>query len=125
MPKQRGSQREVAAVGDEVPVACESAESLHRGKVDDAGAQDFVGRVVAVDHAPGFVVSDDGRASESLEDADLDFLRLQVDEAIKALRETFDRLAGQANDQVRVNMNAGVIAEPAEVVLDFFRVLSA
>ena len=43
---------------------------------------------------------DDGRPLQPLENANLDFLRIKSDQAIKATAETFQRLTRKADDQI-------------------------
>ena len=57
---------EISAVSKQVPEACESSNPLHRFKINELGAKNFVGRMIGVDHAPFRVVPDDGRASQPL-----------------------------------------------------------
>ena len=54
------------------------------------------------------VVAHDRRAAQALEDADLDFLRAQRDEPVEAGGEALQRFAGQADDQVGVDVDAGL-----------------
>src|SRR5262245_5375323 len=108
----------MAAVGDQVPVAGEAAEALHRGEVEEFGLEDLEGGVGAVDHAPLGVVADDGGAAEALEDADLDLLGVEGDESVEAGGEGVEVLAGEADDQVSVDVDAGVVAEEMEVLGD-------
>ena len=67
----------------------------------------------------------DGRAAQAFQDADLDFLRPERDEAVKAGGETFERFAGQSYDQVGVNMHAGFAAQEMKVVRELVVVLPA
>ena len=95
-----------------------AAEFLHGGKIDQFVLQNFIGRMRVVDHLPFGIVPDDGRAAETFEDADLDFLRIEGDETIESGGKIFDAFAGQANDEVGVDMNACLLAQEMEIVLE-------
>ena len=72
---------EVAAVADQIPVLRETAQALHRGEINQLWSGEFrPGRMRAVNHLPLGVVPDDGRAAESLEDANWISLRAQSDQ---------------------------------------------
>ena len=87
--------------------------------------QNLVRRLRAVDHLPLGVVPHDRRAAQPLEDADLDLLRPQRDEPVEAAAEALEVFARQADDQVGVDVNAGLRAEEAQVVLELRVVLPA
>ena len=70
-------------------------------------------------------MADDGRAAQALEDADLDLLRAQRDEPVEAAAEALQIFARQADDEIGVDVDAGVLAEKAQVVLEANEVLSA
>ena len=124
-PEQGGGLDEVAAVGDEVPVAAEPPDALHRGEVDVIRPQHLVRRVRAVDHAPLGVVADDRRAAQPLEDADLDLLRAERDEPVEPGGEAGEVLARQAGDQVGVDVYARLAPEEPQVLREFRVVLPA
>ena len=106
-PDQRRGLDEVAAVADQVPVAREAPQPLHRREINQPVLQDFVGRVRVIDHLPFGVVPDDRRAAQPLEDAHLDFLRAERDQAVEARGKTLQALARQAGDQIGVDVDAG------------------
>src|SRR5204863_6496415 len=62
------------------------------------------------------IVADDGRAAQALEDAHLDFLRSERDQAVEARTEAFHGLTRQPDDEVGVDMDARLRAEEMEVV---------
>src|SRR5437016_5413052 len=70
-----------------------------------------------IDHLPLDAVAHDGRSAEPLENADLDFLRAQGNEPVKARSETLDRFARQADDQIRMDVNARFATQEAKVFL--------
>src|SRR3954449_4639052 len=70
----------------------------------------------AVNHAPIVIVADDWGAPKSLEDPDLDLLRPECDQAVEAGGETFHIFSRKPDDQVGVDVDAGLFAEEAEVV---------
>ena len=125
LPDEGGGEEEVAAVGDEVPESGESAQTLHGGEVDGSGLKNLVGRVGTIDHLVLGVVADDGGAAEALEEADLDFLGAERKQAIEACGEGLEVFAGEAGDEVGVDVNAGLVAQEFEVVFDALRVLPA
>lgn len=84
LPDEGGGIAEVAAVGDEVPIACEASKPLHGIEIDQLRAEDFVGGRGAVDHPPCLIVANDRSSAKSFEDSDLDFLRFESDKAIEA-----------------------------------------
>ena len=106
-PDQRRGFDEVAAVADQVPIPREAAQPLHRGEINQLVLQNFVGRMRVVNHLPLGVVPDNRRAAQPFEDADLNFLRAERDEPVEAGGKTFQRFAGQADDQIGVDVNAG------------------
>ncbi len=67
-------------------------------------------------HAEGFGVANDRGATQAFEDAELDFVGPQRVELIKAAREAFEVFAGQAGNEVDVQVGLRVIAQPSEVV---------
>ena len=70
----------------------------------------------AVDHAPLGVVPHDRRATQTFQNADLNFLRPPGIKAIEAAAKSREVFAGQADDEVGVNVHAGVVAQPSQVV---------
>ncbi len=57
----------------------------------------------------------DRRAAKSLEYADLDLVRARSPQPVEAAAERREVLAGQADDEVRVQVHAGVLAQPLQV----------
>ena len=96
--------------------AREAPHALHVREVDQLVLQDLVGRLRAVDHLPLRVVPHDGRAAEALQNADLNLLRTERDEPIKPAAKALHVLPRQADDEVRVHVDAGVLAQVAQVI---------
>jgi hypothetical protein len=122
---QRQGRAEVATVADQVPVAREAPQALHGREVDPPRAEHLVGRVGRVDHDPLAVVPHDRRAAEALEHADLDLLGPEPDQAVEPRAEGVHVFARQTDDEVGVDVYAGLGAEPSEVLLHFGVVLPA
>src|SRR5262245_50582068 len=124
-PDQRSGFNKIAAIGDEIPVSRKPSQALHGGEVDQAGPQDFVRGVGAVDHLPGLIMPDDRRAAEALEHADLDFLGVELYQPIESSSEAFHVFTRQADDQIGVHMYAGFSSQPPQVLFHFHIVLPA
>ncbi len=107
------------------PSTGRTLQPLHCRKIDQSIAEYLVGGMGAVHHVPGGVVTHDRRASESLEDPHLDFVRDEGDQPVEALAKAGHILSRQADDQVRVQMNAGLAAEPCQVLFHRHEVLTA
>src|SRR5438132_10671030 len=86
-PQHRQRIGKVPAVGIQIPVATEAAQSLNRRKIHQLGLENLIRRIRAIDHAPGGVVAHDRRAAQALEDADLNLLWAQGDEPIESAPE--------------------------------------
>lgn len=123
-PEQGQGGAEAAAVGDEVPVTSETSEALDGGEIEVAMGEQFVGRVGVIAHGPFLVVTLDRGTAEAFEEAHLDFLGIEADQTIETGGEAFEGFAGQADDEVGVEVDAGVLAEEAEVILQPFEVLA-
>jgi hypothetical protein len=107
----------VAAVRGQVPVEGEAALALHLGEGEVAVFQYLVrwqGRLL---HLELRIVPDDRSAPQALENAHLNLLQADGNEAIKAAPETFQVLARQANDEVRMHVDARLFAKKPQVVL--------
>ena len=117
-PDQRRAADEVPAVARQIPVARETAQRLHGGKINQPVLENFVRRMRVIDHLPFGVVPDDGSAAQPLEDADLDFVRAECEQPVKARGKTLDGLARQAGNQIGVEVDAGLAAEKAEVIFE-------
>ncbi len=115
----------IAAVADQVPVSREATQPMDRFKAEQAATQYLVGWMWTVDHLPLRVMSYDRCPAEPLQNADLDFLRTQRKQTIETGSETFERLAGQSDDQVRMDMDPCFLAEESEVCLELVVVLSS
>ena len=105
-PNQRRGGDEIAAVADQIPILRKAPQPLHRGEINQLVLQNFVGRMRVVNHLPFRIVPDNGRAAQAFQNADLDFLRAERDEPVKAGGETFHRFTGQADNQIGVNVDA-------------------
>ena len=46
----------------------------------------------------------------------MNFLRTERDESVKTGGETFQRFAGQADDQIRVDVDAGFVAQKIKII---------
>ena len=78
-----------------------------------------------VDHAVIRVVAHDGRATQALQNADLDLLRSQTHKTVKAATKALDPLPRQADDEIGVDVNAGFLPQEKEIGLQAVQVLSA
>ena len=68
---------------------------------------------------------DNRRAAQPFQNADLNFLRTERDEPVEAGGKTFERFAGQPDDQIGVDMDAGFAAQEMEIVGELFVILPA
>ena len=84
-----------------------------------------VGRLGVIDHAPGLGVAGDRRAAQALEQAELDLMRAQGVQGVKALGKAGQRLAGQAENQVSVQVGVRLRHQPVQVGQGFGVVLPA
>jgi hypothetical protein len=116
LPDERGCLNKITAVDYHVPVPGEAPQPLHGRKVDELVAQDFIGRLRGVNHFPLCVMTRDRGASKALEYSDLDFMGTVGKELVETLSETFEGLAGQTGDQIRMDMDAGLFAQEPEVI---------
>jgi len=116
---------ESAAVGDEIPEPAEAAEALEGGEVEVPILEDFVGRTGIVTHGPVGVVTGETGAAESFENAELDFLGTEREEAVEAVGEGVEGFAGQTGDEIGMNVDASPFAKEAEVVFETGEVLTA
>ena len=96
--------REASGVGHQIPVTRKAHEALHVGKIDAVRGQDRVRRMRVELQAEGVGVPNDGRAAQALQDAELDFMRLQGMQLVEAGSEAGDVFTGQAGDQVDMQM---------------------
>jgi Glycosyl hydrolases family 35 len=79
----------------------------------------------AVDHGPWEIVPDDRSAGKTLEQSDLNFLGIQLHQPIKPSAETGHVLAGQADNQIGVNVNAALAAQESQVLFQPPNILPA
>jgi hypothetical protein len=124
-PEQGKGGGEAATIGDEIPVTGEAAEALDGGEIEVAIGEQFVRWVGIVAHGPFLVVTLDGSAAEALEQAHLDFLGIQADQTIETGGKTVEGFAGQADDEVGVEVDTGLLAEEAEIILQPIEVLAS
>ena len=124
-PDQGGGGKKAVGADDGVPVVGEAggAQEVLGGPV--AGGEDFVGGRGTIAHGVGVVVAGDGRPGEFFQDAELDFVGVEGDEAVEAGCKTFGSFAGESGDEVGVEEGVGVGAEEAEVVGGAVEILRA
>ncbi len=125
LPEEWSCFQEVAAIGDEIPETGKEAEAAQGRVVQATGLLNLVGRIGAVDHSPLRIVADDGGAAKALEHADLDFLGIQRNKAIKTGGKAREVFAGEADDQIGVDMDAGLLAQESQVGREAVIVLPA
>jgi hypothetical protein len=120
--QQRQGARIAPGVGDDVPVAREARQALHRGEVDHVGCEDVVRRIGIEAQGSGLGVARDRRAAQALEDAELDLVRCQRHQAVEAGGETsrHPRPAGRRSGP-RAVCAVAVLAQPAQVVFGHAR----
>src|SRR5439155_26268672 len=88
-PNQRRRFDKVSAVSHQVPVPGEAPQLLHGRNIEQLRVKYFVRRMRIIDHLPRSVVAGNRRAAQPLQDADLDFVWLQANQAIESRAETF------------------------------------
>src|SRR5678809_1383051 len=76
-PDQRGGFNKIAAVGHKIPISGKSSQSLQGLEINELGGEHLIRSMRTVDHLPSLVVPDDRRASEALQNANLDLLWFQ------------------------------------------------
>src|SRR5215470_12543235 len=70
-------------------------------------------------------MTDDGGASQPLQNSDLDLLRPQTDEPVESGSEALEGFSRQPRDQIGMNMNAGLLSQKSEIVLETSVILAA
>lgn len=115
--------REVAAVRDQVPVTSEDLHFVNLVEADQAIAENLKRRRFTVDHLPLRVMANDGRSLQPFQKADLDFLRPEFSESIKAAGETCQIFPRESDDQIGMNVDAGVISKEVKVIFQYCIVL--
>ena len=125
LQQQRQRAAESARVGHQVPVAGQAHKTLYLVPAEHRGLLNGIGRLGVVDHAPGLGVAGDRRAAQALEQAELDLMRAQRVQGVKTLGKTGQGLAGQAKDQVGVQVGLGLSHQPVQVSQGFGVVLAA
>gem|GEM_PF-5507291 len=113
--EQLHREREVAAVGDQIPQPRGAFDPLHVGKRNGPVLQDLVRRRVRVHHVPRLVVARDRRTAQALENAQLDLVRPGRPQPVEAAPKAGQILAGQPGDQIGVDVHARVLAQIADV----------
>src|SRR5262249_23634759 len=93
--------------------------------LDEFILQDFVGWVGIVDHFPLDIVTNDGSAPKSFENADLDFLGAKCDQSVEPSGKAVDAFARQSDDQIGVQINAGLVAEEVKIFFEALIILPA
>src|SRR5262249_6865465 len=69
-----------------------------------------------INHLPVSIVPRNWRATESLENSILDFLRSKSDQPIESIRKTFECFARQPSDKVRMDMYPGLVPQKSQVL---------
>src|SRR5687767_9925504 len=94
-------------------------------KGEAAAGQQFVRRRRVILHLPLFIVPDNGRAAQTFQNADLNFLRPESNKLVKSAPETREILTGQADNEIGVDVNAGLPAQEAEIFGKLIVILAA
>ena len=106
----------VAAVMDEFPAAGETPDAAQGLKAHGVRAQQLVRRLGAEDEAKRFCVAGEACAREAFEEVDLEFGRSAfIDQCVEAAGEGCLVLAGQSENEVRMDDRAGLAGEEAQV----------
>src|SRR5581483_5020894 len=113
--------RKSSRIADEIHRARKPRDALDVVEAEGARRQHLIRRSGVEHDLPLRMIIDivcKGSASQSLQDPDLNFGGPQRKQTIEATGERVESFARQSRDQVRVDVNAGLIAKKAEVLLD-------
>ena len=124
-PNEGQGLLKAAAVGEQIPKASKPSQAVERFKRQMLGSQNFVRGMRIVDHLEGCIVARDGSASQPFEDAHLDLLGFEGEQAVESGAEALERFPGQPGNQVRMDVNASGGSKRAQVVFEFRVVLAA
>ena len=92
--QQRQGLPKAPRVGDEIPVPRKARETLHRIRVNDPRLLHGIRRLRVIDHGKGFGMTRNRRAAQALQDPELNLVRPDAVQAVKAGGKTLQRLAG-------------------------------
>src|SRR5439155_25955689 len=106
-------------------IAREAAQPLHGGEINELVLQNLIGRVWIIGHLPFEVVAHNRCAAQTLEEADLDFLRPKGYQPIETRGKTLQALAGQACNQIGMDINASVSAQKVKIFFESLIILAA
>ena len=115
--QQRQRLCKAPGVGQQLPVTRQAAKTLQRGGINHAGVLHRVGRLGRVNHAVRRAVAGNRRAAQALQNAELDLMRANRQQPVKAVGKTLQRFTRQAKDQVDMQVRVGVGQQPAQVGL--------
>lgn len=112
--KGRGGAPEIAAVEHQIEEPGEPFEALHVRKRDVPSGGRRRGRI-PVDHFECRRVSVDGGSPQALQDTHLDFVHAGGEQAVEAVGKAGHGFAGQAGDEIAVDVHTGCGNQPLEV----------
>ncbi len=115
--QQRQAAAKAARIGDQIPHPRRAHQPLHLPRIDAVGGAHRVRRLGVELQPIGSGVARDRRTAQALEDAELDLVRAQRHQAVETGGKARHVLAGQAGDQVHVQVGPALGAQPAQVVL--------
>ncbi len=102
-------------IADQIPVTRKTHNALHCIEIEDVRGQHHIGRIRAVTHCMCFGMARDRRAAQALEDADLDFMRMQRMQPVEATTEAGEVFTRQARNQVDMDQRRRFLAQPAQI----------
>ena len=92
---------EAPRIGHQIPIARKSHKALHRHRIHRVGLLHGVGRARVIHHAKASAVARDRRAAQTLQDAELNLMRPQGVQPVKAGGKAGQRLPGQAKNKIK------------------------
>src|SRR3569623_722245 len=124
--QQTGSRAAKASgIADQIPITREAIEALQRGEIELIAREHVVRRIRVVAHGVRRGVAGDGRAAQPFQCPYLDFMRIERDQTIESRAETREVFAGQAGDEIGVEMGPRLLPQPADIMLGLLVVLTA
>src|SRR5689334_12264678 len=81
--------------------------------------------MTAIDHLPPFVMPRDWRPAQPLQNAHLNFVRLEPDQSVKSSRKALQRFAWEAGDQIGVNVNSRALPQKLKIIAQALVILAA